>query len=77
MNAMNYLLDDQSLISIRSRAITLRQLDPERIVSERLRWQVIAVAVPVLLSILIGLLFNFLRRRRAITAQPSSKAPSK
>ncbi|HEX2617345.1 MAG TPA: gliding motility-associated ABC transporter substrate-binding protein GldG, partial [Flavobacteriales bacterium] len=31
VNVMNYLLDDNSLISIRTRAITLRQLDTQRI----------------------------------------------
>ena len=43
---MNYLLDDKSLISIRSRAITLRQLDPERIVKDRACWQVVNTVVP-------------------------------
>ncbi len=64
VNAMNYLLDDKSLISIRSRAITLRQLDPERIVLDRTFLQVLNTAVPVILSILAGLLFQLLRRRR-------------
>ncbi|MFN6116755.1 MAG: hypothetical protein ACK46C_12860, partial [Flavobacteriales bacterium] len=65
MNAMNYLLDDQSLISIRSRTITLRQLDAGRIVEDRLHWQLVNTVVPVALSILIGILFNLMRRRRA------------
>lgn len=64
INALNYLLDDQSLISLRTRAISLRQLDMERVARERGRWQLINVAVPVLLSILGGVLFFVLRRRR-------------
>jgi ABC-2 type transport system permease protein len=64
INAMNYLLDDKSLISIRSREITLRQLDPERIEQERLPIQIFNTVLPIVLSILGGLAFHFLRRRR-------------
>lgn len=68
VNAMNYLLDDQSLISIRSRAITLRTLDVERIEDERSQWQAINLVVPVALSVLAGLVFHFVRRRRYATS---------
>ncbi len=64
VNAMNYLLDDQSLISIRSRAITLRQLDPERTVRERERWQLFNIVAPILLSLLAGTAVYLVRRRR-------------
>lgn len=64
VNAVNYLLDDQSLISLRSRAITLRQLDPVRSVGERTFWQVVNLVVPSLVVILAGLLLHLLRRRR-------------
>lgn len=63
INAMNYLLDDKSLISIRSREITLRQLDPERIERERLPLQIFNTVLPIVLSILGGLAFHILRRR--------------
>ncbi len=65
INALNYLLDDRSLISIRSRTITLRQLDPERIVADRSWWQVVNTALPVAIALLLGGLFQFLRRRKA------------
>lgn len=64
-NAMNYLLDDQSLISIRSREITLRQLDPDRIVQERSGWQVFNTVGPILLSLLLGLFYYWFRRYRS------------
>ena len=68
VNAMNYLLNDKSLISLRSRTITLRQLDAERTASERGFWQTLNVGAPVVLSILGGLVFFTLRRRRYATA---------
>ncbi len=64
INAMNYLLNDKSLISLRSRTITLRQLDPQRTTHERAYWQVLNTGLPVLLSIVGSLLFFTIRRRR-------------
>lgn len=68
VNAMNYLLDDRSLISIRSQAISLRQLDPQRSIDERTRWQVVNLAGPVLLALLGVLAFALLRKKRYATA---------
>ena len=65
INCMNYLLDDKALITIRSRAIALRQLDPQRITAERSFWQIVAVALPILISILAGIAYHFYRRRRS------------
>ncbi len=65
INAMNYLLDDKSLISIRSRAITLRQLDGPRVENERIKWQVINIAVPIMLTVIFGVAYNIHRRRRS------------
>ncbi len=67
VNAMNYLLNDKSLISLRSRTITLRQLDPEKTTRSRGFWQLVNVGLPVLLSMLGGLLFFYIRRRRYAT----------
>ncbi len=64
VNAMNYLLDDKSLISIRSRSIRLHQLDPQRIEARRTAIQVANVVAPILLGLLGGVLFYLLRKRR-------------
>lgn len=65
INAMNHLLDDKSLISIRSREITLRQLDPVQIAEDRAWWQVLNTALPVLLAVLLGRVYQYFRRRKA------------
>ena len=48
MNAINYLLQEDALISVRSRSIALRPLDEERIRQERQGWQFVAVGMPLL-----------------------------
>lgn len=64
VNAVNYLLNDKSLISIRSRAITLHQLDPQRIQTGRTAIQAANLVLPVLAGLLIGAGFFLLRKRR-------------
>ncbi|MBL7951567.1 MAG: gliding motility-associated ABC transporter substrate-binding protein GldG [Flavobacteriales bacterium] len=65
VNAVNHLLNDKSLISIRSREITLRQLDPDRIVQDRPWWQIVNTVVPVILAVLVGMAYQYFRRRKA------------
>lgn len=69
VNAMNFLLDDKALISIRSRAIHLHQLDPHRIEADRTLIQVANVLLPVLIGLLGGAAIYLLRKRRY--ARPS------
>ena len=54
-NTVNHLLDESSIISVRSRAITLRSLDNDRITSSRLGWQSLAIGLPLLVVLLSGL----------------------
>jgi gliding-associated putative ABC transporter substrate-binding component GldG len=63
VNAVNYLLNDRSLISVRARAITLRLLDRGRTVAQRRYWQVVNIAGPIALGLLAALLFALVRRR--------------
>ncbi len=63
LNCMNYLVDDNELIRLRSREMKLRLLDKVRIKNERIKWQIINIVFPVLLVILAGLIYNFVRKR--------------
>ena len=64
INALNYLLNDNSLITLRSRTITLRKLDPVRAQEERQFWQVLNVGGPVIICALLGFLMAWVRKRR-------------
>jgi ABC-2 type transport system permease protein len=64
VNALNYMLGDASLISIRSRNVSLRQMDMERISAERTLWQVLNIGLPVLLILLLGVVQFAIRRKK-------------
>ncbi|HSO77706.1 MAG TPA: gliding motility-associated ABC transporter substrate-binding protein GldG [Bacteroidales bacterium] len=64
VNCLNYLVNDNGLMSIRSREIKPRLLDGARIETQRPFWQMLNTVFPVLLIILAGLTFNTVRRRR-------------
>ena len=64
LNAINYFCGDEALISIRSREVNLRLLDKTKIKTEKLTWQLINVAVPVLLILTLGIVLYVLRKRK-------------
>jgi gliding-associated putative ABC transporter substrate-binding component GldG len=64
INALQYLTGHGDLISLRSRQLTLRLLDRKKISGEKLKLILLNLAVPPLMVILAGLVFNRLRRRR-------------
>jgi ABC-2 type transport system permease protein len=64
INAVNYLVNETGLISLRSKELTLRMLDKKRIREEKVKWQVINTVLPVIIIIGFGVLFNWQRKRR-------------
>jgi gliding-associated putative ABC transporter substrate-binding component GldG len=64
LNAVNYLLDDTGLINIRSKEITVPFLDPQKAASERTKWQLINLLLPLGLLAVFGLAFNYYRKRK-------------
>lgn len=68
LNAVNYLTDESGILQLRSREIKLRLLDKNKISSERTKWQLINTLVPVILIIIFGLLFNYIRKKKYTTS---------
>ena len=63
-NAISYLVDGEGLIDIRSRELKIRLLDPEKKNSQRLRWQLVNILVPVGIVILFGLVMAYFRKKK-------------
>ncbi|MNF29597.1 ABC-type uncharacterized transport system [compost metagenome] len=64
INCVNYLLDDNGLINIRSKDLDLPLLDKEKVYENYTQTQLITIGLPILILGLFGLLFTFLRKRK-------------
>lgn len=64
MNAVAYLIDDDGLITARNKEIKIRPLDQVKVQEEKLKWQVINLALPMVVLILFGVLKYIIRKRK-------------
>ena len=64
VNSINYLLDDTGLINIRNKKVNIPALDSKKIAEQKTKWQLINIGVPTVLTLLFGLLFNFIRKKK-------------
>jgi gliding-associated putative ABC transporter substrate-binding component GldG len=63
INCLNWLVDKNGIMELRSRELKLRLLNNHIIKSQRLKWQIINIAGPIVIVILAGLLYSYLRKR--------------
>jgi gliding-associated putative ABC transporter substrate-binding component GldG len=64
MNCVNYLLDDNGLINIRSKEVNLPLLDKEKVFENYTYTQVITIGLPILILSLFGIAFTFFRKKK-------------
>lgn len=64
LNSINYLLDDEGAMQVRSREIKLRLLDKAKVQNNQLFWKLLNVLVPILFIVLFGILFNYFRKKK-------------
>ena len=64
LNCVNYLLDDNGLINIRSKEVNLPILDKEKVYENYTYSQVLTVGLPIVVLGIFGLVFGFLRKRK-------------
>ena len=63
-NALQYMMDDQGLITARNKEIKIRLLDEVKVSRERVFWQVVNLGFPVVLIIMYGLARYYWRKRK-------------
>lgn len=64
LNCMNYLLDDQGLLQLRSREVKLRLLDKKKIGLQPAKWKLTNVALPLALILFFGLIQFYIRKKK-------------
>ncbi|GAA4231509.1 hypothetical protein GCM10022291_04160 [Postechiella marina] len=64
LNTVNFLLDDGGLINIRSKEIAVAFLDQGKIASQKTKWQLINILLPLVLLAVFGFVFNYIRKKK-------------
>jgi gliding-associated putative ABC transporter substrate-binding component GldG len=64
MNCLEYMLNDGGIMETRNKDFVLRVLDTKKISEEKLKWQLINIAAPVLLVIVFGYIYQQIRKRK-------------
>jgi ABC-2 type transport system permease protein len=64
MNAVGWLVNDEGLLTARTKEIKIRPLDKQRVQNERLKWQVINLLVPIILIVAFGFIWSYRRKRK-------------
>jgi gliding-associated putative ABC transporter substrate-binding component GldG len=63
VNCVNYLCGDEDLIPLRSREVIMRNLDLAKVEREKTAWQIVNVALPIVIIVLFGVLLAVLRKK--------------
>jgi len=66
LNAVDYLLDDTGLISLRSKSLDIKILNKEKVRNEKTFWQFINIVLPLILLGIFGFGFSFYRKRKYV-----------
>jgi ABC-2 type transport system permease protein len=64
LNCMEHLVDPDNLLSARTKNFSTNILDPARVAAEQRMWQWVNIGGPVVLVVLAGAIFLFVRKRR-------------
>lgn len=63
-NAVLFLTDQDGWMNLRNRTFELRLLNKKAAIDERVKWQIINVVLPIVLLLIIGIVYQFLRKRK-------------
>lgn len=66
LNAMEYLVNPTNFLQTRAKEFSLRLLDEKKVADEKTKWQLITIAVPILLVIILGFIYQQIRRQKFV-----------
>jgi ABC-2 type transport system permease protein len=69
LNAIQYMMDEDGVLESRSKELKLRLLDGIKAKKERKFWQMINIVLPTILIALIGVIYNYFRRKKYAIAK--------
>ena len=64
LNCVNYLVQDNGLINIRAKEISISFLDKQKTYEQKIWWQLINIGLPIVFTFLFGPVFYFIKRKK-------------
>lgn len=64
LNAIDYLLEEDALIAVRTRELKMRLLDTQKINLERSYWQILNLIIPIGIVVIFGVLKHYRRKKK-------------
>jgi ABC-type uncharacterized transport system involved in gliding motility auxiliary subunit len=64
INSLEYLVNPSNLLETRAKNFTLRLLNPVKVKNQKTTWQFINIALPVLVILLLGFIYQQIRKRK-------------
>ena len=64
LNAVDYLLDDTGLLTIRGKSLDIKLLNKEKVHSQRGFWQFVNIVIPLLFLGVFGVVYRVIRKRK-------------
>lgn len=68
LNCLEYLTSSANIIGTRNKEIVLRLLDSKKVEAEKGKWQLVNIALPIVLVILFGVVYQRMRKYRFASA---------
>lgn len=64
INALEYLVNPTGILETRAREFRLRLLDLKKVKGEKSKWQLLNLALPLMITLIAGFLLYYLRKRK-------------
>ena len=64
LNCVEYMVNNPAIMETRNKDIVLRLLDSTKVKEQRTTWQFINIALPILLVLLFGFIYQQVRKRK-------------
>ena len=64
LNCLEYLVNDEGIMETRNKDFVLRVLDTKKVGEQKLAWQIINIVIPLLLVILLGVIYQMVRKMK-------------
>ena len=64
LNCLEYMVNDVGIMETRNKDFVLRVLDTKKVSEQKLLWQITNIVVPLLLVILLGVIYQMVRKMK-------------